>query len=440
MTALTSVGERADILIVLAKRPEPGQVKTRLQTRFTPGEAAALAAAALADTATAVQASAAPHRLLALAGDPTGLGAGFVVCAQPDGTLNDRLTAAFASAFDAGSGRTAAPGARPERALLVGMDTPQVTPERLDVDWAGADALLGLSEDGGFWAIGLRSDHPDGVFDGVPMSTARTGSAQLARLMELGLSVKLLSPLRDVDLPADARAVADRFPRLQFSRLHAALLAQRPEQSDEQLFDAVFGGDQPVEIQPYLPERAATLVVDRARWNGEADSVDLMVVARCEAPVIDLGCGPGRMVRALTCSGRAALGVDLSAAAVRASLARGGPALHRPINGPLPAEGRWGTALLMDGNLGIGGDVPALLRRCRDLVGTGGLVICEVDPDPDRHEVSQVVLRTASATSEPIPWSSVGASALGTLAAGLGLTLQEEWSSGGRSFVSLRTL
>ena len=94
------------------------------------------------------------------------------------------------------------------------MDTPQVTAALLDTDWEGADAVLGLSEDGGFWAIGLRSADPRSIFAGIPMSTDRTGAAQLARLAALGLSVRLLPPLRDVDLPADAEAVAASYPWL----------------------------------------------------------------------------------------------------------------------------------------------------------------------------------------------------------------------------------
>jgi glycosyltransferase A (GT-A) superfamily protein (DUF2064 family) len=112
-----------------------------------------------------------------------------------------------------------------EPALLIGMDTPQVTAELLDSDWEGADAVLGPSEDGGFWAIGLRCGHPSGLFDAIPMSTSRTGAAQLARLVNSGLSVKLLQPLRDVDRPADAEQVAAEFPELLFSRSYRELMS-----------------------------------------------------------------------------------------------------------------------------------------------------------------------------------------------------------------------
>jgi SAM-dependent methyltransferase len=156
--------------------------------------------------------------------------------------------------------------------------------------------------------------------------------------------------------------------------------------------------------------------------------------------VIDLGCGPGRMVQALTESGRPALGVDMSSVAVQLSMMRGGPALRRRIEEPLPAEGRWGTALLMDTNVGLGGDVAALLARCIQLVIPGGLIICEVDRMPQRHEVHSVVLRTQRAASAPLPWSRIGAAALMQVAKSLDLLLVEEWTSRGRAFVALRSM
>lgn len=423
----------AATVVVLAKEPQPGQVKTRLQARFSPAQAAALAAAAIQDTMAAVRASTASRRVLAWQGDAEAWRGEFEVISQPVGTLNDRLTAAFRDAA-----RTGPPD---QRILLIGMDTPQVTGAGLSVDWDGADAVLGLSDDGGFWAIGLCPGHPAGIFDGVAMSTDRTGSAQLARLIDLGLSVGLLPPLRDVDEPADAEAVAEHHPQLRFSRLHAELAADRTERRSDQMFDQAYGDQESVvsgTVRDAADDRTFVMEVDR--WSADADLVDLMVVARCQPPVIDLGCGPGRMVRALSQSGRAALGVDMSTAAVHASLARGGPALRRMVTDPLPAEGRWGTALLIDSNIGIGGDVAGLLRRCRDLVGPGGLIICEVDPVRERDEIHQVVLRTSQAAAPPMAWSCVGAAALTRVAATLDLLLQEEWTSGDRAFVTLRSV
>jgi glycosyltransferase A (GT-A) superfamily protein (DUF2064 family) len=426
------MSDHAGTLIVLAKEPVPGRVKTRLQPAFTASHAAELAAAALEDTVAAVRSCAATRRILAWEGDRASWQRGLEVIDQPMGTLNLRLTAAFAAALSE---------LPDEPALLIGMDTPQVTAQLLDSDWEGADAVLGLSEDGGFWAIGLRSGHPPGLFDGIPMSTRRTGSAQLARLFDSGLSVKLLPPLRDVDRPDDAESVATHFPWLLFSRKYAELMSGRRRQPSDRLFDAAYAGMKTVsDLTRAGIDGENPLPMDISRWSGAADPVDMLVVARCVPPVIDLGCGPGRMVQALTESGRPALGVDMSSVAVELSRARGGLALRRRIDDPLPAEGRWGTALLMDTNVGLGGDVASLLARCIRLVLPGGLIICEVDPVPGRHEVHTVVLRTQRATSPPLTWSRIGASALLDVATSLDLLLVEEWTSGERAFVALRSM
>jgi glycosyltransferase A (GT-A) superfamily protein (DUF2064 family) len=329
------MSDHAATVIVLAKEPIPGRVKTRLQPVFSATQAAWLAAAALEDTMAAARSCGATRRILAWEGNRASWQQGFEVISQPPGTLNDRLTAALAAAVSE---------PMDDPALLIGMDTPQVTAELLDSDWEGADAVLGLSEDGGFWAIGLRYGHPPGLFDGVPMSTSRTGSAQLARLINSGLSVKLLPPLCDVDRPADADLVAAQFPGLLFSRRYAEITSRRPLQTSDRFFDAAYAGTLIASnITPAGIDSESPLSLDVSRWSGAADVVDMLVVARCEPPVIDLGCGPGRMVQALSESGRAALGVDMSSVAVGLSMARGGLALRRRINQPLPAEGRWGT-------------------------------------------------------------------------------------------------
>ncbi len=196
-------------LIVLAKAPRAGRSKTRLCPPCTPREAAALAQAALLDTLDAVLATPAARRVLVLDGRPGAwLPPGFEVLAQRGDGLDERLACAFA---DVGA-----------PALLVGMDTPQVTPDDLAQGLTrladpGTDAVLGPAPDGGYWAIGLRTADPR-AFVGVPMSTAHTGRAQLARLRGLGLRVALLPALRDVDRIADARAVAALAPSGRFAR------------------------------------------------------------------------------------------------------------------------------------------------------------------------------------------------------------------------------
>jgi glycosyltransferase A (GT-A) superfamily protein (DUF2064 family) len=211
------ISDRAQTIVVLAKQPRPGRVKTRLQARFSPEQTAALAAAALSDTLAAVRACRVRRRVLAWEGDPAGWDRGFEVVAQPEGDLGARLASAFSAV------QTARPG---EPTLLIGMDTPQVGPLLLEHRWGGADAVLGLSDDGGFWAIGLRDADPYAVFEGIEMSTSRTGPIQFARLLDLNLSVQLLPPLRDVDEPADAELVAYRHPQLRFSRRYQGMVLE----------------------------------------------------------------------------------------------------------------------------------------------------------------------------------------------------------------------
>jgi glycosyltransferase A (GT-A) superfamily protein (DUF2064 family)/SAM-dependent methyltransferase len=421
--------DRARSVILLAKQPLPGKAKTRLQVRFTPTEAAELAAAALADTVEAVRASRVSRRFLAFDGDPSGWDDGFTLLRQPAGDLATRLAAAFRGAM------ARAPG---QPALLIGMDTPQVPAALLEHSWRGADAMLGLSEDGGFWAIGLRDADPEAVFAGIAMSTDRTGAAQLARLAMLGLSVELLPPLRDVDEPADAEHVADRFPALRFSRRHRELTAARAEQPVGRLFDLLYAGRSVITTDG-TGRRGKTFVGDHPRWCRPADPVDELVVLRCEPPVIDIGCGPGRMVTALQQSGRAVLGIDISPAAVALGARDGGQLLRHGYEDPLPGEGRWGTALLLDGNIGIGGDVASMLARCRDLVGAGGLIICEIDPDPHCDETFQLVLAADGHHCAPTPWASIGLIGVQRVATLLDLIVAEEWRTGRRAFVSLRT-
>ncbi|WP_217236662.1 DUF2064 domain-containing protein [Streptomyces sp. AC555_RSS877] len=196
-------------LLVIAKEPRPGRVKTRLTPPFTPREAAALAEASLADTLDAVARTPARRRVLVLEGEPgPWLPPGFEVVRQCAGGLDERLAAAFAGCDGP--------------ALLIGMDTPQVTPALLTVDFADCDAYFGPAEDGGFWALGLTAPDP-ALLLGVPMSTPSTGAAQRARLA--GLKVRDLPPLRDVDTADDAAVVARAAPGGHFATELARLSA-----------------------------------------------------------------------------------------------------------------------------------------------------------------------------------------------------------------------
>lgn len=207
-------------LLVLAKSPVPGRVKTRLTPPYSPEQAAALAEAALADTLAELSRVPAGRRLLVLDGEPgPWLPPGWQVAPQCEGGLDERLAAAFALA----------PPDAP--ALLVGMDTPQLRGELLAAPLsaaarAGVDAWYGPATDGGFWAFGLA--RPDAALAarlllGVPMSTERTGAVLLERLAHAGLMVRQLPWLTDVDTAASAAEVAAVAPDGRFAECWRSL-------------------------------------------------------------------------------------------------------------------------------------------------------------------------------------------------------------------------
>ncbi len=210
-------GVPALAVLVLAKTPRPGHSKTRLIPAFGAHGSAALAAAALADTLDLVRRTVAQRRLLVLDGSSESLSCSdFQVIPQTSGSHSERIVAAF----------EAAP--RDCTALLIGMDTPQANPAVLDLDLGlPVDAWLGPAEDGGWWALGLRHPHRDArrLISGVPTSTPHTGALQRRRLVDAGLAVADLPPLRDVDEPADAFAVAEGAPAGRFARCLAAIVA-----------------------------------------------------------------------------------------------------------------------------------------------------------------------------------------------------------------------
>ena len=168
-------------------------------------------------------------------------------------------------------------------------------------------------------------------------------------------------------------------------------------------------------------ERIA-LAVDR--WHTDADAVERALLAAVPDPVLDVGCGPGRMVAALVAEGRIALGVDPSPAAVAAAARRRAPALRRSVFDPLPGERRWGTVLLLDGNVGIGGDPVALLARAASLLRPGGVVLAEVEPPGSETGVHTVRVESAAGAGPWFPWARVGADRFGDLARRAGLRVE----------------
>ncbi|MEO6117074.1 MAG: DUF2064 domain-containing protein [Pseudolysinimonas sp.] len=195
-------------LVLIAKEPLAGRVKTRLHPPLTLEQAAQLAAAAIADTVAAVATLAVSRRVLLFDGQLIPDAAKhYELVRQVDGSLDARL----AALFDASVGPT----------ILIGMDTPQLQATDLApaLAWPkGIDAWLGPASDGGYWAIGMREPR-GGLILGVPMSRDDTARHQLRRLADAGLQVGMLPTLTDVDTIADAREVARTAPDTAFARL-----------------------------------------------------------------------------------------------------------------------------------------------------------------------------------------------------------------------------
>ena len=187
------------------------------------------------------------------------------------------------------------------------------------------------------------------------------------------------------------------------------------------------------------PARARVRFVDGTlaplpldRWLGGLDAADLAAAALAQPPVLDLGCGPGRHLAALRAVGKRGLGVDLSPVAVRLARRRGAAAIPGDVFGSVPGAGRYRTALLLDGNVGIGGSPALLLRRTRELLAPGGTALVELDPPGAPTVRTRIRLEAPEAVSEWFAWARVGVDGIDAPAAAAGLTRTATLAAGGR--------
>ena len=175
-----------------------------------------------------------------------------------------------------------------------------------------------------------------------------------------------------------------------------------------------------------------------ARWLGPVDDVDAALLERVEGSVLDIGCGPGRHVAELQRAGHPCLGIDLSPVAVEITRGRGAAAFRGSVFEAVPDAGSWDTALLLDGNIGIGGEPATLLERARELLAPGGAVLAELDPPGARTGMTRVRLEAPGVVSEWFPWAHVSVEVVSDVAAEAGLVPDWTMRSGERWFTALR--
>ena len=173
------------------------------------------------------------------------------------------------------------------------------------------------------------------------------------------------------------------------------------------------------------------------RYLAPADTTDERLLDRVQGPVLDVGCGPGRHLHALAARGVFALGVDLSPLAVELACNGGARAIVASVFDELPGDGTWRTALLLDGNIGIGGAPARLLHRLKGLLHADGEILVEVEPPGTPTTALRARIETATQVSAWFPWARVSTTAIEATARAGGFARIESWCLGDRYFARL---
>jgi SAM-dependent methyltransferase len=181
-------------------------------------------------------------------------------------------------------------------------------------------------------------------------------------------------------------------------------------------------------------DRGELVAADGWRWLCPTGSEEEHVLDRAEPPVLDIGCGPARHLLALAARGVEGLGLDVTPAAVELARSRGAQVVEGSVFGSVPRTGGWGTALLLDGNIGIGGNPLTLLTRVSTLLRPGGRVLVELGPPGTNGRFQLARVETDAYRGPWFGWTEVGADSIDALVAAVGMNLTKVWSAGGRWF------
>lgn len=194
-------------------------------------------------------------------------------------------------------------------------------------------------------------------------------------------------------------------------------------------YDAAFTG----KVAHWIDHIGRSQPFEVGQWSSAPDWVDReLFIDPCDAATIDVGCGPGRLVAEIAARQVPAMGIDVSAEAVRQTRIRGALAMRRDVFASVPGEGRWSYALLADGNLGIGGDPVRLLARLRDVLTDDGQVIAEIAEEGAGYVRERRRLRVDGRLSAHFEWAVVGLDAIGQVAVEAGMRVVSTKSVGGR--------
>lgn len=194
-------------LIVVVKNPIPGQVKTRLQTRYTPAQAAALYRAFVQDTLALTQGLPIDRRIIAY--DPPDAeedirvfcGDDWEYIPQVQNDLGQRMYQALHFALNDGA----------ERAILLGTDIPSLPIQHLTQAFerlVHKDVVLGPSTDGGYYLVGLSKDCPE-MFENITWSTPHVLEQTIQSLREQNYALGLIPPWFDIDTPEELDIVVN---------------------------------------------------------------------------------------------------------------------------------------------------------------------------------------------------------------------------------------